>query len=262
VLPGPLLPSRPISLDSVRPTPCSLRIPCGPPLLALAPADYRGPLISLRRLALTAAHVWLPGGPALSSPFSLLCAPLNGFCRYHVVASTPQQSPNLPTGSGLWNPHSSSYKAWPAIPPPHPIRDGSTVAERHHCRGRRRVGNSRAPLLGMIWVVGEARRGMGKPMPPNLAMWCSGWTKSHTKLPPPPRIRRTLGLEFIGAQSTIRCPWPCSFLPPHYFCRCTFAILRWCSGLGGSSMVTTAGGTLGAAASDLAKKKAYWSWIQ
>jgi hypothetical protein len=31
-----------------------------------------------------------------------------------------------------------------------------------------RRGNSRAPPLGTIWVVGEARRGMGKPMPPPI----------------------------------------------------------------------------------------------
>jgi hypothetical protein len=131
VLPGPLLPSRPISLDFARPTPFSLRIPRGPPLLTLAPADYRSPLISLCRLTLTAAHVWLPGGTALSSPFSLLRAPLNGFRCYRVVASTPQRSPNLPAGSGLRNPCSSGYKARLAIPPPHPIRGGSTIVERH-----------------------------------------------------------------------------------------------------------------------------------
>jgi hypothetical protein len=92
MLPGPLLPARPISLDSARPIPYSLRIPRGSPLLALAPADYRGPLISLRRLALTTSHVWLPDGAALSSPFFLLFAPLNGFCHYRVVAGTPQRS--------------------------------------------------------------------------------------------------------------------------------------------------------------------------
>ena len=124
------------------------------------------------------SRAWLTGGAALSSPASLLRAPLTGLRRYRLVASTPLRIPNLPAGYGLRNPRSSSYKARTATPPPHPIRDGSTVAERHHDRmcGREWPPPTNRGLDAVMtpWWFPGTSQGFGSPLGAQ-----SNWKHGH-----------------------------------------------------------------------------------